>query len=288
LTIKPITRLYAARLIAEAIERRRRELDTTQRQEPFLDEVLEYLTSRFKRELQEIGFLYQPRRSASFFLAPLDEVKLDTVFAREPLVLRDSSGLTPNLQGVFGRNEGFAYGDNFTLRTRSVSWATLAHHFAAYLEPEVIIRSHALFGEEIFEADIHKGYLKASYVNLELAFGRDTLWWGPASQGDLAISPNAPPFDLLKLSTPVPFRLPWLYRDLGEWQMAYFVARLEGRRDFPHTLLSGFRVTFQPAALVKLVIPMLFRPLAVAESASVRWSISSTSLCPLWTRRDGA
>jgi hypothetical protein len=37
LTVKPITRLYAARLIAEAIERRRHELDTAQRQEPFLD-----------------------------------------------------------------------------------------------------------------------------------------------------------------------------------------------------------------------------------------------------------
>src|SRR5713101_6181539 len=63
LTVKPITRLYAARLIAEAIEQRRRELDTAQRQEPFLDEILEYLTSRFKRELQGIGFLYLPRRA---------------------------------------------------------------------------------------------------------------------------------------------------------------------------------------------------------------------------------
>src|SRR5215510_2721328 len=54
LTIKPVTRLYAARLIAEAIEQRRQELDTGQRPEPFLDEILEYLTGRFKRELQEV------------------------------------------------------------------------------------------------------------------------------------------------------------------------------------------------------------------------------------------
>ena len=70
LTIKPITRLYAARLIAEAVEQRRHELDTTQRQEPFLDEILEYLTGRFKRELQEIGFLYRPRRAEAVFLPP--------------------------------------------------------------------------------------------------------------------------------------------------------------------------------------------------------------------------
>ena len=250
LTVKPITRLYAARLIAEAIEQRRRELDTAHRPEPFLDEMLEYLTSRFKRELQAIGFLYRPQRAEAFFLAPLVELKLDTVFARNQFVLRDRSGLTPNLQGVFGLNEGFAYGNDFTLRTRSVSWATLADHFAAYLEPKVIVRSDPLLGDT-FEAGIHKGYLKASYVNLELAFGRDTLFWGPGSQGDLAISNNAPPLDLVKFSTPVPFRLPGPYHDLGEWQIAYFVARLEARRDFPHALLSGLRLTYQPAALVK-------------------------------------
>src|SRR6266446_9505859 len=81
LTIKPITRLYAARLIAAAVEQRRHELDTAQRQEPFLDEILEYLTGRFKRELQEVGFLYRPRRAEAVFFAPLTEIKLDTVFA---------------------------------------------------------------------------------------------------------------------------------------------------------------------------------------------------------------
>src|SRR5215475_4499405 len=89
LTVKPITRLYAARLIAEAVEQRRHEIDTAQRQEPFLDEILEYLTGQFKRELQEIGFLYRPRRAEAIFFAPLTEVKLDTVFAVNQFVLRD-------------------------------------------------------------------------------------------------------------------------------------------------------------------------------------------------------
>jgi len=70
LAVKPITRLYAARLIAEAVEQRRHELDMAQRQEPFLDERLEYLTSRFKRELQEVGSLYRPRRARPVFFTP--------------------------------------------------------------------------------------------------------------------------------------------------------------------------------------------------------------------------
>src|SRR5262249_12104223 len=122
--------------------------------------------------------------------------------------------------------------------------------YAAYLEPDVSIRSNPLIGDT-FTADIHKGYVKASYINLELAFGRDTLWWGPASQGDLVISNNAPPFDLVKFSTPEPFRLPVPYGDLGEWEVAYFVASLEAHREFPHALLSGLRLTYQPATLVK-------------------------------------
>jgi hypothetical protein len=205
LTVKPITRLYAAQLIAEAVEQRRHEIDTVQRQEPFLDEILEYFTGHFKRALQEIGFLYRPRRAEAVFFAPLTEVKLDTVLAGNQFVLRDSSGLAPNLQGVFGLNEGFAYGNNFTLRLRSISWMTLVNHFAAYLEPEVIIRSNPLL-DDTFDAGLHKSCLKADYVNLELEFGRDTLWWGPASQGDLVISDNAPPLNLIKFTTPQPFR----------------------------------------------------------------------------------
>lgn len=258
LTVKPITRLYAAHLIAEAIAQRQRELETAQRQAPFLDDVLEYLTSRFKRELQEIGFLYRPRRPGPVFLAPLVELKLDTVGAVNQFVQRDRSGQTPNLQGVFGLNEGFSYGDDLTVRARAVSWVTLWEHVAAYLESDVSVRSDPLLGDT-FEAGLHKGYFKASYVNLELAFGRDTLWWGPASQGDLVVSNNAPPFEMVKLSTPQPFRLPGLYRDLGEWQVAYFLARLEAQRDFAHALLSGLRVTFQPAALVTFGVTNAFQ-----------------------------
>jgi Capsule assembly protein Wzi len=153
---------------------------------------------------------------------------------------------------MFGLNEGFAYGNNFTLRMHSLSWMTLVNHFAAYLEPEVLVRSRSNpLVDNTFDAGLYKGYLKANYVNLELAFGRDTLWWGPASQGDLVVSNNASPLNLVKCTTPQPFRLPGPYGGLGEWQIAYFVARLEVQREFSQALLSGLRLTFQPAALVK-------------------------------------
>ncbi len=251
LTIKPITRLYAARLVAEAIQQRRREWDASRLREPFIDQTLQYLAGRFKRELRQIGFFYQPRRPGAFVLAPLVELKLDLVGAHNQFVHRDSSGLTSNLQGVFSLNEGFVYGNDFSLRLRAVSWGTFWQHLAAYVEPEIIVRSDPIIGER-FDSNLHKGYLKASSLNLELEFGRDTLWWGPATQGDLALSNNAPPFDLLKLSTPLPFRLPWLYRKLGQWQVAYFVARLEGNRTIPHALVSGLRLTFQPTSYLQL------------------------------------
>lgn len=247
LTIKPITRLYAARLLAEALEARRRDLDTTASQDPWLDELLEYLSGRLKAELRQLGALYAARRPETFVVAPLVDLKLETIFAKDQFILRDRTGLTQNLQGVFGGREGFAYGNNVTLRTRSVSWLTLFEHYAAYVEPEVLVRSDPLVGDDV-KAGLYKAYLKASYENAELAFGRDTLQWGPGSQGDLVLSNNAPPLDMLKLSTPMPFRLPWLARDAGEWQVAYFVARLEAHRDFPHTLLSGLRLTLQPTS----------------------------------------
>lgn len=247
LTIKPMTRIRAARLIAEAIEQRRTELETAQRQAPFLDEILEHLAGRFKRELQQIGFLYKPRRFRPFFAAPMVEFKLDMVGSYNQFVPRDGSGLTPNVQGVFRLHEGFAYGDDFTLRLRTVSWATLWDHYAAYVEPAFLVRSDPIRGDT-FESKLYKGYLKASYGNLEVEVGRDSLWWGPAAQGDLLLSNNAPPFELVKFSTPVPFRLPGIFQELGEWQMAYFAARLEEDRHIPHALVSGLRLTLQPAS----------------------------------------
>jgi hypothetical protein len=250
LTIKPITRLYAARLIAEAIQQRQRELAETQRQEPFLDQTLQHLARRFQRELQQLGFFYQPRSPEPFFLAPLDELKLDLVGAYNPFVHRDSSGFTDNLQGVFALQSGFTYGNDFSMRLRPVSWATLWQQVAIYLEPELIVRSDPLLGDA-FDLDLFSGYIKAAYANLELEFGRDALWWGPASQGDLVLSNNAPPLELLKFSTPLPFRLPGMFQELGEWQVASFVARLEHNRTIPHALVSGVRVTLQPTSYLQ-------------------------------------
>jgi hypothetical protein len=259
LTIKPITRLYAARLVAEAIQHRRQEWDASQRQDRFIDQTLQYLAGRFKRELRQIGFYYQPRRPGALVLTAVDETKFDLVGAHNQFVLRDVSGLTSNLQGVFEDNEGFVPGDGLSVRLRSTSWATLWDILAAYLEPDLIARTDALLDTDTFDIDLHKGYLKASYVNLELEFGRDTFWWGPALQGDLVLSNNALPLDVLKLSTPLPFRLPWVYGELGAWQIAYFVTRLEADRAIPHALLSGLRITFQPTSYLQVGYSNVFQ-----------------------------
>ena len=174
LTVKPITRLYAARLIAEAIQTRRREYAVSQRPEPFIDPILRYASERFQAELRQIGFFYRPRRPGPLTLSLLNEVKLDLIGTHDPFVQRDASGMTTNLQGVFNLKEGFVYGNDVTARARLVSWATLWGDLAAYVEPEVIMRSDPLLGDHV-DTNLHKGYLKISYRNVELEFGRDTL-----------------------------------------------------------------------------------------------------------------
>lgn len=258
LTIKPITRLHAAHVIAEAIRHRRREWEGSQRQDLFIDQTLQYLARRFKRELRQIGFFYQPQRHGALALAALNELKVEMLGASNQFVHRDSSGRTSALQGTFPLNEGFAHGDDFSMRLRSISWATLWRHVALYLEPEVIVRSDPLIGDR-FDSDLFKAYMKISALNLDLEFGRDTLWWGPASQGDLALSNNAPPLELLKLSTPMPFRLPWKARELGEWQITYFIARLEANRAISHALVSGLRMTWQPTSFAQFGVTTMLQ-----------------------------
>jgi hypothetical protein len=247
LTIKPITRLYAARLIAEAIRQRRQAWATDQREVPFIDQTLQHLAGRFKAELRQIGFFYQPRRPAPVVLNLPGELKLEMIGAVDPFVQRDARD---NLQGVFSLDEGFAYGKDFSMRLRAASWGTFWQSMAAYIEPEALIRSDPIIGDR-FDGNLHKGYFKIAAHNLELELGRDTMWWGPAAQGDLILSANAAPLNLLKISTPHPFHLPGLPQ-LGEWQLAYFVARLEQNRSIPHALFSGLRVTYQPTSFLQL------------------------------------
>jgi hypothetical protein len=143
------------------------------------------------------------------------------------------------------RGDVFQGGSNY--RAGFASRGTFLDTFAYYLHPE-----YAGAAEGDNDVDLIEGYGKAQLGALELEAGRDSLWWGPGHHGSILMSNNARPFDMLKLSNPRPILLPWIFRALGPVKAEWFLARLEGDRDFPHANLSGARVNFKPHPLVEL------------------------------------
>jgi hypothetical protein len=99
----------------------------------------------------------------------------------------------------------------------------------------------------IEETSIRLGWPQAT-----LETGRFSLWWGPGRHGSILFTTNAEPLIGVRLRNPRPVPLGWWFRFLGMIQYDFFVARLEGDRPIPHSLLSGVRLAVKPAPWLEI------------------------------------
>ncbi|HET8761508.1 MAG TPA: capsule assembly Wzi family protein [Nitrospiria bacterium] len=80
-------------------------------------------------------------------------------------------------------------------------------------------------------------------AGLAVTIGRESMWWGPGFRGALLLTDNAAPFDLVRVETDRPVRLPWV----GPLSAHLFVTRLESDRlAIPHPYLAGLRLVIRP------------------------------------------
>jgi hypothetical protein len=103
--------------------------------------------------------------------------------------------------------------------------------------------------------DAYVGY---TFHNLELTFGRQSLWWGPGRDGGLLFSNNAEPVTMARFSTPAPFYLPWIFGKIfGGGRIEFFVGQLDQYRFVtlngvtitgvhPPPMITGQRISFRP------------------------------------------
>ncbi len=75
--------------------------------------------------------------------------------------------------------------------------AQLGDLVSFYLQPELL--ANAEYGA----ARLATGYAKLTLFNVELAVGRESLWWGPSLHGSLILSNNGPPLDQIRLGRAV-------------------------------------------------------------------------------------
>ncbi len=74
---------------------------------------------------------------------------------------------------------------------------------------------------ETNKLSLKKGYGKFRWKNFAFKAGRDSIWWGPGFRGDWILTNNPLEFYLVQLKTEAPFRLPWVFRYLGEFSFDF-------------------------------------------------------------------
>jgi Capsule assembly protein Wzi len=89
-------------------------------------------------------------------------------------------------------------------------------------------------------------YVSANVANWNLAFGKQSLWWGPGHDGALLFSDNAEPIYMLRASRIAPFRLPWIFHWLGPMKWDLFYGKLSDNQHPPRPMIHGEKISFKP------------------------------------------
>jgi hypothetical protein len=227
LTTKPITRVEMARHVAQAMLSSKR-LDQQPR---VLTSIIERLKDEFKGELILLGVLDGVYGGS--FVKPIENPYAKYLYAQN----------RPDLENR--RGDVFAHGSNY--RAGFAARANVFDRVAFYLHPEY---SGASSGSES-KVDLVEGYGKVAAGPLEIEAGKDSLWWGPGYHGSILMSNNVEPFRMIKVTTPQPVQLPWIFQRLGPFRAEWFLAQLEEDRSIPHAKLSGIRVNLKPHPLLE-------------------------------------
>ena len=275
--MRPYTRLEVARLVSEA-------LDSKEEKKLELPPLIEHFLERFQREFKEELTVYgrgKQQDPAALVVKPLEEVKMDYVHSDgQPRdFLQVKGGVrqfqNPGFTGIIGtegtpllyNNDGIVYGKGNNFSMQFSSSFQVSDWISGYIEPIFIERENAAPGRSIGldqqtigslgNSDVYllKGYAKISPLDSEIEIGRDSMWWGQGARGTLILTNNAPPMDMLKISNPTPYMLPWIFQYLGPFKYSIFISQMNGNLvtlnsgrtvTEANPLLGGERIDFKP------------------------------------------
>lgn len=267
---RPLSRGEFARLIAEA----KKNFDTEK--DPLLEpglsdnyksysrkfarnrrlkEILNRLTDEFREELVDIGAIegHVPLVRGH----PLDELRIDAIAmsqAPQDIIYDNGVGtvnavVNPFLHYREGRHaiDGFQFAVETTHRFR------VTRHFAFMAHPRIEgSTERGDHGDSNISVLLQEGYGRFQVADAALRFGRSSLVWGPGERGALEITNNARPLDLIEFETPSPFRMPWVFKHLGQWRVSLFGANLGPEQVRRYAWLTGYRISLMPIKYLEL------------------------------------
>ena len=216
---------------------------------PLMKELIESLRSRFNLpdSAAENG---QPAP----IVAPIRSLVLDGIRSDAPTRLVPNSNglgsidarLNPLLANRQGRTP--TAGSSALLES---SHTVETRHLALAATPQFAIWSLD-DGSGRINLRLQELELRTVYRNLAFDIGREYVVWGQGRDIGLLNSNNSPPLDLAKLSSEVPFLLPWFLRAFGPTRLSLLFATLGADQNFPHPYAVAYRANIAPASWLEL------------------------------------
>ena len=224
---KPLSRYSLSLPLVDILSRINQEEVSRVILEPGVQEDLHRLLQEFQ---EEVDVLEKGSKHRFYSYTIADPLSLELTYAS---FSRDGVRLRENHQGDFFR-------DGFNKQLKFRSRGTIGKYLSWFISPKITVNGDGA----VFR--LEEGLIKLGFKNIELGFGRESLWWGPGYHGALLLSNNALPLDLIRAGSRQPFRLPYFLEALGYWKLTTFVAQLEEGRAVPHAKLVGLRIDYLP------------------------------------------
>ena len=242
LNTKPLSRVEAARIVAQAVRRLKWDQYGDYNHRGYLEALLYRLVEEFGPELAEMGVRTSFNREAIprfFSIKPIDHTQFGVDFGSQ----------SQKVVNNFGRRVNKGANLTSTIDGRM----QVGDFLSLYYQPEFYR------DKDSYQGRLLSGYGKLTFWNTELLVGRESLWWGPGFRGSMSFSNNAFPLDQVRLSSAEPFRLPWLLSYLGPMKANVFVAQLDENRDVPRAKVGGWRVNLAPSRYLEFGFSRLFQ-----------------------------
>jgi len=239
--MRPVSRIKMAYIVKTAIDKARDyDKDFDWAEQDYLESLLNKLIDEFRVELVTIGV----EVASTSDLGPensqfkiLDRIKIEKLYSR---LDKDSA--------LFENKDGWILKDGFNARVTATSWAKFSDICAVSITPGL------RYSKDDTDFNIENTHLRISPIgwNTEYSIGRTSMWWGPGFNGSVLMTDNAFPLDAVRINNIRPFRLPWIFKNMGRWSGTWFVSRLEKKFDPSHAMVTGWKLDCTPAGFLKL------------------------------------
>jgi hypothetical protein len=119
-------------------------------------------------------------------------------------------------------NNGVVYHQGFNSELRWAAEGYISDIVVGLLEPSILYSK-----KDSLTIKLNRAYLKLGGDWMELQVGKDENWLGLGYRGNVTLTNNAENLELVKVSSPEPFRLKWLSWLLGDMKYTIIGSRLD-------------------------------------------------------------